>query len=507
MRFARVRPKRGGRLDDRGSLPMALLVTLVGMSLSAGLVPVMVHYLADTRVSSARTRALHAAQAGIDIALGHIRAATDMPAAGRLSDLPSGPLDSGAAPDGSRYRVTIDYRNLDGVSLGNRPASRPYSAVLVSIGVATPSGAFDQHTPGARTLQATYTFLTSTTAIPGGQIHVRSTTADLCLDAGSARPVAGTPVTMQRCQNAPQQQIFAYNANLTLTLVSSRTMANPYGMCLDAGAVHAPNAEVKLQACAATSPSPAQQWILNNGGDFAGTSDGNAKDSYCFNVKIPDSPGSVVVLGSGATCNGNQDNVQTFRPDATVGAGAAGAASGQLVSFAQFSRCLNVTDAVPSTAYLTAWPCRQVIDSSKVPTEQVWTLPTLSATTHTGTGAISVKIGGVDYCLRSPGSSGAYPTVERCPAGVPPTALNWTVYGGTGSFATSYQIMDGTGLCLNVADPATSPTEIHQPSGNGPTLSRIVLRACDGSAWQKWNAPADQTRPSPLTSYFERTAG
>ena len=507
MNFARVRPNRSGRRDDRGSLPMAMLVSLVGMSLSAALVPVVVNHLAATRVSATRTRALHAAQAGIDTALGHIRAATDLPGAGNLSDLPSGPLTSGTAPDGSRYRVTIDYRDLDGVSLGSRPTSRPQSAVLVSIGVATPNGAFDQNTPGARTLQATYTFLTSATIIPGGQIHVRSTNADLCVDAGSARPAAGAVVTMRRCDNAPQQQIFAYNANLTLTLVSSRTVANPNGMCLDAGSPHAANAEVKLQACAATS-RPSQQWIFNDAGNLAGTGDGNGQDGYCFNVKIPDSPGSTVVLGSGTACNGNQDNVQTFRPDSTVGTGAAGPASGQLVNFAQFSRCLNVTDGVPTTAYLTAWPCRQVIDSSRIPPEQVWTLPAMNPTTHTSPGLITVKIGGVDYCLRSPQSSGAYPNVTRCPAGSPPANLSWTVYGLTGSFTTSYQITDGVGLCLAVADPATSPTEIHQPApGAGPTMSRIVLRACDGGLWQKWNAPADLTRPSPLTSYFERTAG
>src|SRR4029453_223282 len=128
---------------------------------------------------------------------------------------------------------------------------------------------------------------------------------------------------------------------------------------------------------------------------------------YCFNVQTPDRAGSLVVLGSGATCNGNPDNVQTFRPDSTVGAGAAGPASHQLANFAQFSRCLNITDAVPSTAYLTAWPCRQVIRPGVVPAEQVWTLPAVSATMHTGTGPIFAMIGGVDYCLPHPGDTTA----------------------------------------------------------------------------------------------------
>ena len=51
-------------------MPMALLVTLVGMSLSAALVPIVVNQVTSTRTVTARTNALQAAQAGIDVGPG-----------------------------------------------------------------------------------------------------------------------------------------------------------------------------------------------------------------------------------------------------------------------------------------------------------------------------------------------------------------------------------------------------------------------------------------------------
>ena len=67
---------RAGR-DDQGSMPMALLVTLVGMALSAALVPFVVSQVSSTRTIDGAHHALQAAQAGIDVALGQLRAAGD----------------------------------------------------------------------------------------------------------------------------------------------------------------------------------------------------------------------------------------------------------------------------------------------------------------------------------------------------------------------------------------------------------------------------------------------
>jgi len=61
-----------GRRDD-GSLPLAMMLTLVGTSLSTLMVPVVITQLRDTAETIDRAKALHAAQAGIDIVLGSLR--------------------------------------------------------------------------------------------------------------------------------------------------------------------------------------------------------------------------------------------------------------------------------------------------------------------------------------------------------------------------------------------------------------------------------------------------
>ena len=498
---------------DRGSLPLAMLLILAGLAASSLLVPTVAGQLAATRAGADGVRALSAAEAGLDTAMGQIRAATDGTGAGDLTRLPTGALTGSTGPDGTlRFRVTLGYRDLDGRDMTSPPNDQPGSAVLVSTGSAAATGDLTAGAAGTRTLQAVYSFRTSNENIPGGQIHVRSAGADLCVDAGAAQPPAGAPVTMQSCAGAPPQQLFAYNPDLTLTLVSSRTAANPSGMCLDAGSPHTVGAAVKLQPCAGPAVSPAQQWSANDVANLMGTSDGVRLDGFCFTVLQPDTAGSPVVLANGSRCNGNYDNVQTFQPDAAVGAGAAGAATGQLVNFKQFGRCLDVTNADTNAGYLIAWPCKQAPNPADVRWNQKWRLPAVDPATRTGTGRISVRYNGVDHCLRSPGATrGAYPTVAPCPAGSLPADMTWTVYGATGTYATSHQIADRTqpagspALCLTPADPNATPPELYVNTYyTGPPISRLVMRVCDGSAWQKWNAPADLTRPLPLTGFIER---
>ncbi|MDI6097332.1 ricin-type beta-trefoil lectin domain protein [Actinoplanes sp. NEAU-A12] len=499
----RRRPRPGPR-DESGSLPLAMLLTLVGMSLSAILVPIVFDQIVATRTSADRSLALHAAEAGLHTAMGHIRAAADGTGAGDLPLLPADPLTGSIGPGGSqRYRVTVSYRNLDGAPLTALTA-QPTSAVIVSTGIAAPTGSFDVGTAGSRTLQATYSFRLSNQTIPGGRIHVRSASIDLCLDAGSTRPTAGTPVTMQRCAEGSARQIFAYNPDLTLVLLSSRSESNTLGMCLDAGFPHVSGALVVLQQCSATSPPPPRhRWSINDSANLMGTSDGTYLDGYCFNVQNPDFTGSRVVL-SNIRCNSGYDNEQTFQPDPAVGAGAAGPATRQLVNYQQFGRCLDITDWYLGTTYLIAWPCKQAPDPSTIGWNQKWTLPTPSPGSHSSTGRIYATVDGTDYCLRSPRQPGGYPVLGACSSTSVPADMTWTVFGATGVYATSFRIVDGAGLCLAPVDPVKSPTLVYTGSYSGPPISRIVMQACDASGWQKWNAPADLSKPLPLTQITER---
>ena len=82
-------PDRG---DDRGSMPMLLMVMIVGMVLGALLVPMIITQDRTTRFDTTRVHALGAAHAGLDLALGQIRAAVDSGGIGDSSKLPCGPL-------------------------------------------------------------------------------------------------------------------------------------------------------------------------------------------------------------------------------------------------------------------------------------------------------------------------------------------------------------------------------------------------------------------------------
>ena len=50
------------------------------------------------------------------------------------------------------------------------------------------------------------------------------------------------------------------------------------------------------------------------------------------------------------------------------------AATGQLVNYQQFSRCLDVTNHLWNSDYMIVWFCKQAPDGT-VPWNQKWTLP------------------------------------------------------------------------------------------------------------------------------------
>jgi hypothetical protein len=505
-----------GRGDDRGSLPLAMLLTLVGMMLSALLIPMVLNQVQSTRVDMHRLRALNAAQAGLDVALGHIRAANDGAGNGVLLELPCGPLTGTVGAGGTaRYQVTIAYYDDDprghtdstwltahriACYPGGGADSTPAYALLRAQGTDSATGAIGSG--ATRTLQGTYTFSTSNENIVGGLIHIykTSTSTDLCLDAGSGSPAAGTNVQLKPCVAGSIQQKFTYLSNLNLVL-SNTVTSSSLGMCLDAGTPQAAGKVLAFQSCATTT-KPQQQWSFNDNANFEGTADGSTLDGLCFNAQSPNVSGSFVILAarSASKCYGAYDNIQTFSPDAAVGAGAAGVAADstgamQLVNFKEFGRCLDVTGQNVTSTFLIAWPCKQAPNMNNVAWNQKWTLPS-------STGTLYTTKSGTKYCLRSPLStaSGQYVTIVTCPTGTTPANLSWTVYTDTGTYATSYRIIDDSGYCLQPTDPTASPADLF---ASGNLISKIVVVACTASTLQKWNAPANIVPAPPLKDLGE----
>jgi hypothetical protein len=486
------------RADDRGSLPMVMLVITVGLAMSAVLAPLVVRQIVSTRSADDRNTALNAAQAGLDVMMARVRAASEAGADssrnGLLEELPPCRLSGDAGVDGvgesMAYTVTIVYRDQDGLPLVCPLEKVPTSATV------TVTGTGHQIT---RELSATYLFTTSNTNIPGGQIKIdRSTLGDQCIDAGPSKtPAAGTQVTMQTCNGSSRQQ-FGYTADLYLKLIYSESSGAPYGMCLDASATHANNKVIAFEVCPATK-TPRFQWSLDGESLFHSTSSSGGIEGFCLNVQSPGqaSPASKVILNSCTV----DDTRTRWRSGAGVGAGMAGDKTNQLVNYAQFSRCLDVTNQNTGWDYMIAWFCKQS-PNGVVDWNQQWVHPVPTGGAKSKTGNIIVPRNGTQYCLRSPLNTGpsVYTTVVACTAAnKDDTALQWTVFHDTGDYGTSYRIKDDSGYCLTPTDLAANPKDVHTDG-----TSKVKVAVCSSSELQKWNAPANIGKPSPLTDLTEK---
>ncbi|HET9516910.1 MAG TPA: ricin-type beta-trefoil lectin domain protein, partial [Actinoplanes sp.] len=475
-----------------------------------------------------RTLALAAAESGLHVALGQIRASN-----GDIDELPCGPISGDVNPAGTaRYQVSIDYVNTDPngnvgtgylestagndawvtghriacPSSGHGTASTPNYALLRSLGTDSATGSITA-VPN-RALFAVHKLATTNANIPGGQIHTWTTgTTQLCFDAGAA-PAVGTTVRMQPCAGGAPQT-WAYRPNLTLMLVSTEA-STP--LCLDGGSPHAVGAVVTLQQCGTTT-QPRQQWSYNRYANFEGTTDGATVDGYCLNVETLNTAGSRIVLGSTAQprCDNTFDHRQSFSPDPTVGAGAAPATTNgqtQLVNYKQFSRCVDIPGSNPKdNAWTMAWSCKQAPDGANVGWNQLWTLPTPGGNNVTAAGQISTTCAnnpedlsrcanGVVYCLRSPLSTAAGTRVAPVPCSDGGAGLTWTRYGEKATtYEQRYQIVDESGRCL-------TPLEGTELTSDGSSV--LVVRTCDGSTLQKWNASANTDTGLPLQNVGER---
>lgn len=533
---------------DTGSLALAMLFILVAGTLSTLLVPVGLQHMVASRTASARIHALHAAQAGIDVMVGRIRAATDDSGDGLAARLPGAELTGSVGENGTgRFHVTVTYHAADGTEVavvGVASPPQPSTAILVSTGTDVASVDPRPGVAGTRTLQATYRFRTTNDNIPGGMIPVNgSSTAagTLCLAAASRTPAQGSAVRVEPCtQGDPYARRFAYTEELALRLAGSERVT-PRGLCLQsAGDPQAAGQQILLQPCAeVTSPrSPAviaQQWSLRSYGTFYGTTDGQNVNDFCLNVSAPGTASDLILRAkaTGDCEQGTYDDRWTFLPEPTVGAGFAGAEQNwlgngdpgvprQLVSVGheQFGRCLDIAGAYDPTRfdYLIAWPCKQSPDPALTAWNQMWTLPAVDPRTRTATGLIRAyvsdpnKVGyeGKYLCLKSFGTAAVDPFVAECPTGTElAEELQWTITADTGTYASSYQIRenaapDGSPLCLAPAGPNPLPSELYQASNYaGPPVSQVVLRPCDGSQWQKWNAPPYLNDPPRITDYVE----
>jgi type II secretory pathway pseudopilin PulG len=491
-------------------MPMAMLLTLVGITLSALLASLAMTHVRTTRQATSRTQAEHAALAGLDVVLGHIRAVARIGGFGNVGTLPcpagGGVAVSGATADTGSYQAWVTY-----YTAGDTPMACPLTTVPAYARVRSRGSAPAQTTP--RTLEARYTFQTTNENIPGGLIHVfreQATDIDRCLDGGFL--TAGTVIKLVDCQPGAPQQTFVYTTGLTVKL--KQADGYPEGLCVDGGAAPVVGAEVTLQRCL-SPPADHQRWIFNVNVNFEGVK-GKSGNGFCWNAEVPGTTGFPLVLGDVAatprTCrSGPYNNRENFLPESAVGAGAAGPTSRQLVNFGQFGRCVDTPWRVDDVTggkqpYVQAWPCKQAPDPADVDWNQRWTAAAVDGgwvrlyTVPPATLAHYQPPG--DWCLQSPRSTlpGQYVNAQPCPATVPDD-MKWKVVGLTDRYQDSYQIRDFSGNCLAAADQ-DSPDPNDQ-SHVGHQVMKLLVTRCTDSVLQKWNADPNALRSDGLQEYTE----
>jgi hypothetical protein len=500
MRFF---PSHSGQRDDEGSLPMAMLVSLVAMSLSAAMVPTVVNQITTTRTAETRTEALDAAQSGIDAALAQLRSAGTLDSAkrvvGSVSSLPPCSMSGTTDSTGQRYSITIEYYGLPDsvtdttpVKLSCPPGSLPRTAVVTATGSGSGTVEPVQGKAGTRTLQGSYTFLTNNENISGGAIRLDSPAGKLCM----AYPATGTNGTVAACKTGgSDEQRFSYTKDLNIQLAGSQNTSATAGLCLDAAIPRSNGQAVTFKPCLGRVAR--QQWSLNDSSLLQGTNDGVNLESWCLNAKNSGGTGDIVIGGCGASSTKN-----IWRMEAAAGAGMASGDTKQLVNYKQFSRCLDVTNHSSNPDYLIAWFCKQAPNGA-VSWNQQWTLPAaaVSAATAVPERIRTLKDGTTGLCLITPTSITGYVKLTSCAATGPITEprMKWTVYGDTGDPTTSYRIVDSNGYCLQPSDlDATSP-EVHTDG-----TAKIKVAPCTKSELQKWNAPANYDKSMTVSGLKEK---
>ncbi|MGH3495669.1 MAG: hypothetical protein ACRDQ1_20905, partial [Sciscionella sp.] len=314
-----------------------------------------------------------------------------------------------------------------------------------------------------------------------------------------------------------------------IKLLSSVSTTYPNGLCLDTPlnaqgnpTAHANNVSLVLNPCAIADTSKCvditkcspwnQQWSINDNSHLEGAlPDSSNLDNYCINA-AGQAPGVSLTLQSG--CAGStSDPHQTWVPSPSAGAGMAGPAYGQLVNFALFANCLDVTGQNPASSFLILYTCKQNPNPTKVTWNQVFiSNPVLGKDAITRPTQVELVTtytpDGSRYCLTSPQTVGGYVTVQKgaaaCPTTVPPAGSPalWTVYRTKDTnlnalpYDTKYVIKDSsaTPLCLGLGPNSDQYLNVYL---------KIVTTTCDGSTGQKWNADPS-TGKSALQNTQER---
>lgn len=491
----RLRP----RDEDTGIAMFFVLTCMVVTSvLTVGLLGVLLGELGPTAYERKSERTIAGSQAGLQAGVAAVKQAWTTTSGstrnGDITKLPCydanhplvgqvGGLD--AAQDPVSYQVQISYYtvNPSGQSDSWRTANAiqcsghtgtnriPVYALVQSLGsasvAAVPTGW------GDRSSEMVYLLNRTDQAVLGGPIHsdlIATNTKNLCWQAASYPPAVGTTIRLATCVPGSDAQTWSYRADYSIVLSATESTATSPpsgGLCIASTGGGTNVTAISLQTC--VSGTWRQLWAYDDSGEFQGVnSTKTALSNKCLTTNNAWAVGTTLTV---ADCNYPVDN---WTPDTTVGAGAAGALTQQLINYAEYGRCLDVTEWNLNATWLIDYPCKQDPTSSVGWNQRwIWDGPsTQELQSNTSSGL---------YCLTTSTTLSAYVVVRPCSS----TRVDqrWTMLGDTGNRSTSYTIVDRYGHCLSLGPPGTGGDPMSM------IWSTIIIDTCDGSYKQKWNAP------------------
>lgn len=486
---------------------VALLTAIFFMVLAAGLSVVVLSAILSqgvpARTAQKNTRTVYSAQAGLQDALGLIRSAAKAPDVtgqvfGDPAKLPctvAGKVTA-SATQGAFYAVTIQYfaedpTKKDGTwrAANDLPCASPGGLASVPKFAYVYSGGKDATAPtgpddGDRALSAIYKFRVSNANVSGGMIWNSNST--FCLEAKNDKNNPNIQYVPKAQCLGTNLQLWAYSTNYQLVLAST-TVVGVTPLCITGPKKAGDNNQQQATLDDCFAPTDPKRWsqLWNWTGDYSWRGQNpditSGPSNYCLSPDTGD--------GSAATeykelyvrpgCNG------TFAPSSLVGAGAAGYTTHQLVNYAEFGRCADVTNEVITSSFMISYPCKQDPSGSTTGAYLKWnhkwfyTEPTALGQNSLGPQEIYVNAPVGKRCLTVPdvGAGNGDLVFLVCNSS---DKQKWTRVKNTGDYASSYLMIDTFGRCM-FADPS-SPFKTY--------YSKIRVTACDGSLRQKWNAPA-----------------
>lgn len=485
-----------GSRDSGVALVSVLLVLVLFVPVALATLAIVVKRQKDVTYERSRTATAHAAEAGMDAATAAMRKASAGDGTGLREQLPCAdptPLTGqvGAQAGRLRYAVAIRYYTTDpkgktetwretnkltcvpGLGL----STTPYFALLESAATGSQTKASFAGLR-ERSLETVYRFNLENKNIAGGLIRTRAqnnaSAVDLCWAASADPPVDGAGVVATTCQDGAATEMFSYRPDLTF----QNTAGN---LCLTNTGVA--GTALRLQACTGAS---SQKWVYNASDHIqAVDAAGTATVNLCIAMAQAYVSGTALQLST--DCSSPQT---MWSPDSRTGPGGAGASQYQLVNFAQFARCFDVTDMNTNSSFMQLHPCKQS------PTTLDWWPQQLHYESSSQRLRLGTPTSARSQCLTAPPSGGnsEYVFVRSC-GGAP--RQQWTLMGDTGVYATSYTIVDSEGRCLAAGPVPPEPNR---------TFSSIIVAPCDGSLVEKWNAPAEFVNAG-MEGFRETTGG